>query len=424
MTSIDAVSAREVLDSRGEPTVRVVVESDGSEGQFTVPAGASTGQHEALERRDGGTRYRGRGVREAVQAVNGSIAPHVLGRDVREQRALDESLVELDGTESLTTLGANAVLGVSGAVLRTASRVTDQPLFRYVSEDDSYTLPMPMINVISGGLHAAGGLDIQDVMIVPTGAETFSDAVEMAWEVRQTIRDLVRRTGERPLVADEGGFAPSLDTVEEAFELVCTATEEAGFGVGRDVSIAVDVAATHFYDPQSERYTPSSLDGPLRPDELIEWILEWVDSYPVVSLEDPLSEDAWSQWVRLSESVGDEVQIVGDDLLVTDSGRVTRAIESGTADAVLIKPNQAGTMTRTLDVLDTASTAGLNTIVSARSGESCDSTIADLAVGRGAGQIKIGSLARSERLAKYNRLLGVAERHDCPFADVDVAPRE
>jgi len=423
VTSIDAVSAREVLDSRGQPTVRVVVESDGCEGQFTVPAGASTGQHEALERRDGGTRYRGRGVREAVQAVNGSIAPHVLGRDVREQRVLDESLVALDGTERLTTLGANAVLGVSGAVLRTASRVTDQPLFRYVSEDDSYTLPMPMINVISGGLHAAGGIDVQDVMIVPTGAETFPDAVEMAWEIRQTIRDLVDRTGERPLVADEGGFAPSLDTVEEAFELVCTATEEAGFGVGRDISLAVDVAATHFYDPKSGRYTPSSLDGPLRPDELIEWILGWVDSYPVVSLEDPLSEDAWSQWVRLSESVGDEVQIVGDDLLVTDSGRVIRAIEGGTANAVLIKPNQAGTMTRTFDVLDTASTAGLNTIVSARSGESCDTTIADLAVGRGAGQIKIGSLARSERLAKYNRLLGVAERHDCPFADVDVTPQ-
>jgi len=423
VTSIDAVSAREVLDSRGQPTVRVVVESDGCEGQFTVPAGASTGQHEALERRDGGTRYRGRGVREAVQAVNGSIAPHVLGRDVREQRVLDESLVALDGTERLTTLGANAVLGVSGAVLRTASRVTDQPLFRYVSEDDSYTLPMPMINVISGGLHAAGGIDVQDVMVVPTGAETFPDAVEMAWEIRQTIRDLVDRTGERPLVADEGGFAPSLDTVEEAFELVCTATEEAGFGVGRDISLAVDVAATHFYDHKSGRYTPSSLDGPLRPDELIEWILGWVDSYPVVSLEDPLSEDAWSQWARLSDSVGDEVQIVGDDLLVTDSGRVTRAIESGTANAVLIKPNQAGTMTRTFDVLDTASTAGLNTIVSARSGESCDTTIADLAVGRGAGQIKIGSLARSERLAKYNRLLGVAERHDCPFADVDVTPQ-
>jgi len=424
VSSIDAVSAREVLDSRGEPTVSVVVESDGHEGTFTVPAGASTGEHEAHERRDGGTRYRGRGVRGAVQAVDETIAPHVIGRDVRDQQSLDRALVELDGTESLTTLGANAVLGVSGAVLRAASRVTDQPLFEYVSEDDSYTLPMPMINVISGGLHAAGGLDVQDLMIVPTGAETFPDAVEMAWEVRQTIRDLVRRSGERPLVADEGGFAPSLDTVEAAFELVCTAIEEAGFGVGREVSIAVDVAATHFYDPRSEQYTPSSRDGSLHPGELIEWIRGWVDSYPVVSLEDPLAENAWSQWAQLSATIDDGVQIVGDDLLVTDSGRVTRAIETGAADAVLIKPNQAGTMTRTFDVLDTAQAAGVNTVISARSGESCDSTIADLAIGRDAGQIKIGSLSRSERLAKYNRLLGVAERNDYPFAEFGVTSRE
>lgn len=424
MSSIDAVSAREVLDSRGEPTVRVVVESDGCEGTFTVPAGASTGEHEAHERRDGGTRYRGRGVRGAVRAVNGTIAPHVIGRDVREQQSLDSALVELDGTENLTNLGANAVLGVSGAVLRAASRITNQPLFQYVSESDSHTLPMPMINVVSGGLHAAGGIDVQDVMVVPTGAETFADAVEVAWEIRQTVGDLIRRNGERPLVADEGGFAPSLDTVEEAFELVCTAIEEGGFGVGREVAIAVDVAATHFYDPQSERYTPTSLDGSVHPGELIEWIHGWVDSYPIVSLEDPLAENAWSQWIQLSESIDDGVQIVGDDLLVTDGERVTRAIETGVADAVLIKPNQAGTMTRTFNVLDTAHSAGFNTVVSARSGESCDSTIADIAIGRDAGQIKIGSLSRSERLAKYNRLLGVAEQHDYPFADFDVTSPE
>lgn len=407
MTTIDAVRAREVLDSRGDPTVHVVVESDGTAGAFTVPSGASTGTHEPRTKRDCGTRFRGRGVRDAVDTVEGEIAGAVVGRDVRDQRGLDRRLRELDGTADLRRLGANAVLGVSGAALRTASRVAGQPLYEYVGDGESGRIPTPMVNILSGGLHARGGIEVQDVLVVPVGSETYTGALETVWEVRQSVRGLILDRGERPLVADEGGFAPPLDGASAAFNLVCAGIEAAGFVPGSDVALAVDVAATHFYDPERREYRLESEGKTLGTTGLVERVLAWVDRYPIVSVEDPLSEDDWAGWASLADRLPGGVQLLGDDLLVTDRDRLDRAVEEKAANAVLVKPNQAGTITSALEVCDRATSAGLAAVISARSGETCDSTIADLAVGLNAGQIKIGSLARSERLAKYNRLLAI-----------------
>jgi enolase len=449
---IDAVSALEVLDSRGEPTVRVTVESDGRVGRFTVPSGASTGTHEAHERRDGGDRYRGLGVREAVAAVEGEIRDAVVGRAVDDQRALDEALVDLDGTASLRRLGANAVLGVSGATLRAASRAAGRPLFEHVArvapartrgpgagtgvgvgETDpdpdpnpdpgpdaapDPTIPLPMVNVVSGGRHAHGGIEVQDVLAVPLDASDYSTALETIWSVRRAVRDLIVERGHRPLVADEGGFAPPLDDVTDAFELVCAGIEAAGLAPGEDVALAVDVAATEFYDPDRGRYGLSD-DVDLDATGMVDRVLAWVDRYPIVSVEDPLAEDDWDAWATLLDRAPPGLQVVGDDLLVTNATRLDRAIEREATTAVLVKPNQAGTITRAWDVVADAHDAGLGTIVSARSGETCDATIADLAVGLNADWIKIGSLARSERLAKYNRLLEIEAATDAPLARVE-----
>lgn len=411
---IDDVRALEVLDSRGDPTVRVTVESGDSVGRFTVPSGASTGAHEAHERRDGGDRYRGRGVSDAVAAVDGEIADAVIGRDVRDLRGLDGALSELDGTPRLRRLGANAVLGVSGAALRAASRVAGRPLYEHVGGAD-VRIPMPMVNVVSGGLHARGGIKVQDVLVVPVGAATYSTALERVWAVRQSVRDRIIDRGERPLVADEGGFSPPLDSVADAFDLVCAGVEAAGFTPGDDVALAVDVAATQFYDSNRDAYALESGD-PLAPAEMVDRVLEWAEGYPIVSVEDPLAEDDWAAWARLLDRAPTDLQIIGDDLLATNGDRLDRAIDRRATNAALVKPNQAGTMSGAIDVVRRATRADLNAVVSARSGETCDATIADLAVGLGAGQIKIGSLARSERLAKYNRLLEIEAATGAPLA--------
>ncbi|MFB6255281.1 MAG: enolase C-terminal domain-like protein [Haloplanus sp.] len=417
---VTGVDAWEVLDSRGDPTVRVRVDAGGASGTFTVPAGASTGAHEAVERRDGGDRYGGRGVREACAAVRNDLAPAVEGRPVTDQDGIDAALVDRDGTDDLSVLGANAVLGVSGAVAAAAADATDRPLYEvFASDSGPGDVPMPMINVLSGGLHAAADLPIQDFLAVPIGAETYPDALETVWEVRQAAGARIgakrRSAGDHPpAVADEGGFVPPVADADAAFELLVDAIRDTGYDPGDEVAIAVDVAATHFHDADADGY---ALAGEtLDRGAMIDRVVGWIDDYPVRSVEDPLAEDDWTGWERLADRVGDRVQLLGDDLLATNTGRLDRAVASGAANAALIKPNQAGTITRTRRVLEAAQDAGWAPVVSARSGETCDSTIADLAVGLDAGQIKIGSLARSERLAKYNRLLGIGRAHDGGFA--------
>ncbi|AXG09507.1 phosphopyruvate hydratase [Haloplanus rubicundus] len=433
MTEITDVDAWEVLDSRGDPTVRVRVEAGDAAGTFTVPAGASTGAHEAVERRDGGDRYGGRGVREACAAVRDELAPVVAGRSVTDQAGIDEVLVDCDGTENLSRLGANAVLGVSGAVAHAAADATDRPLYAVLAPDAGPgDLPMPMINVLSGGLHAAADLPIQDFLAVPVGAETYPEALETVWAVRRAAGNRIsadrRSAGNRspsgdgdgdhpPPVADEGGFVPSVADADAAFELLVDAIRGAGYAPGDEVAIAVDVAATHFYDADRDRY---ALAGErLDRAAMVDRVAGWIDAHPICSVEDPLAEDDWDGWERLADRVGDRVQLLGDDLLATNADRLARARGAGAANAALIKPNQAGTITRTRRVLEAAQDAGWAPVVSARSGETCDATIADLAIGLDAGQIKIGSLARSERLAKYNRLLGIARASDGGFAGGD-----
>jgi len=433
MTEITGVDAWEVLDSRGDPTVRVRVEAGNASGTFTVPAGASTGAHEAVERRDGDDRYGGRGVRDACAAVRDDLAPAVEGRSVTDQVGVDEALVDCDGTEALSRLGANAVLGVSGAVAHAAADATDRPLYAVLApESGPGDLPIPMINVLSGGLHAAADLPIQDFLAVPVGAATYPEALEMVWDVRRAAgaRISVERhsTGNRttsgdgagdhpPSVADEGGFVPPVADADAAFDYLVGAIRDAGYAPGDEVAIAVDVAATHFYDADADRYdlAGETLDR----EAMVDRVVDWVDTHPVHSVEDPLAEDDWDGWERLADRVGDRVQLLGDDLFATNAGRLDRAVESGAANAALIKPNQAGTITRTRRVLEATQDADWAPVVSARSGETCDATIADLAVGLDAGQIKIGSLARSERLAKYNRLLGIDRAYDGGFAGSD-----
>ncbi|MEF8856195.1 MAG: phosphopyruvate hydratase [Haloplanus sp.] len=423
MTEITAVDAWEVLDSRGDPTVRVRVDAGDASGQFTVPAGASRGAHEAVERRDGGDRYGGRGVREACAAVRDALAPVVVGRPVTDQEGIDEALVDRDGTENLSNLGANAVLGVSGAVAHAAADATDRPLYDVLAPDSGAgAMPLPMVNILSGGLHAAAELPIQDFLAVPVGASTYPEALETAWDVRRAAGARIRAGEHPPAVADEGGFVPSVADADAAFDLLVDAIRDVGYAPGDEVAIAVDVAATHFYDADRDRYALAG--DTLDPDAMIDRVVGWIDAYPVRSVEDPLAEDDWAGWERLADRVGDRIQLLGDDLLATNAGRLDRAVDAGAANAALIKPNQAGTITRTRRVLEAAQDAGWAPVVSARSGETCDATIADLAVGLDAGQIKIGSLARSERLAKYNRLLGIDRASDGAFAGRDaLAPR-
>lgn len=414
MTPIDDVDAWEVLDSRGNPTVRVRVRAGDATGTFSVPSGASTGTHEAVERRDGDDRYGGAGVKGAVESVIGPLAEAVIGMDPRAQADVDATLVEADGTPGFSRFGANAVLGVSGAVAHAGAVVSKSPLYQHLVPDTPGSLPLPMVNLVSGGLHASGGMAVQDVLAIPVGADTFTQALEMTHAVRTTLCSQVQAAGHRPLVADEGGLAPPLEDPKAAFELVLDAIRSAGYGTGSDgVAIGVDVAATHFYGDGGYRLTER---GPkLDTESMVEHVLSWIDEYPICSIEDPLAENDWDGWQLLSSRLRGRVQLLGDDLLVTNGDRIDRAAENGAANAALIKPNQAGTLTRAVEAAQRAQAAGWNVVISARSGETCDTTIADLAVALDAGQIKIGSLARSERLAKYNRLLEIDREYDGEF---------
>ena len=396
------VHASEILDSRGNPTVLVRVGlEDGSEGRACVPSGASTGAHEAVELRDGGRRYGGKGVLKAVQHVNEVIAPRVLGWSASRQTDVDHIMGELDGTAQKARLGANAILGVSMALSRAAAQSSKMPLYRYLGGARARRLPVPLLNVINGGAHADNNVDIQEFMIVPAGATTFSEALRMASETYHSLKALLKRRGLRTAVGDEGGFAPDLDSDVEALDLLMEAITEAGLEPGTDMALAIDVAANELY--ANGAY---SLGGQTKTaEQLVQWYESLVASYPIVSIEDGLAEDDWEGWSGLNSALGQKVQLVGDDLFVTNPDRIVRGIAQNVANAVLIKLNQIGTLSETLEAIRVAQQQGWSAIISHRSGETEDTTIADLAVATNAGQIKTGAPARSERVAKYNRLL-------------------
>jgi enolase len=407
---IEGVHAREVLDSRGNPTVAVTVATSfGAVEEAMIPSGASTGANEAVELRDGDDRrYGGKGVRKAVQAVNELIGPAIEGLDATAQREIDEKLIELDGSANKANLGANAILGVSLAVARAAAVSLSMPLFRYLGGPSAATLPVPMMNVINGGKHASGALEFQECMIVPVGAPSEAEAVRYGSEVFHALGRLLHGRGLPTQVGDEGGYAPPLATPQEALDLIVRAIERAGYRPGDDVAIALDPASSEFY--QDGKYYPLSRDRSATVAEMIALYTDLCQRYPIVSIEDGLAESDWSGWQQLTEALSKRVQLVGDDLFVTNMQFLERGIEEGVANAILIKVNQIGSLTETLDCIAMAQKAGYGTVISHRSGETEDTTIADLAVATGAGQIKTGSLSRSERTAKYNRLMAIEEQ--------------
>ncbi|WP_062440362.1 phosphopyruvate hydratase [Herbidospora daliensis] len=409
MASIEAVHAREILDSRGNPTVEVeVLLEDGSTGRAAVPSGASTGQFEAVELRDGGSRYKGKGVEKAVLAVTDEIQDEILGIDAEEQRIIDQVMIDLDGTPNKARLGANAILGVSLAVAKAAAESSDLQLFRYVGGPNAHVLPVPMMNILNGGAHADSNVDIQEFMIAPIGAETFSEAVRIGAETYHSLKSVLKERGYATGLGDEGGFAPNLPSNRDALDLILVAIEKAGYTPGTDIALALDVAATEFHN--GGVYT---IDGKgLSADELAAYYEDLVRNYPLVSIEDPFDEEDWAGWKTLTDSVGGKVQIVGDDLFVTNPERLQRGIDTATANALLVKVNQIGTLTETLDAVDLAHRSGYRCMMSHRSGETEDVTIADLAVAVNAGQIKTGAPARSDRVAKYNQLLRIEELLD------------
>ncbi|MCO5972200.1 MULTISPECIES: phosphopyruvate hydratase [Actinoallomurus] len=409
MSSIEAVHAREILDSRGNPTVEVeVLLDDGSEARAAVPSGASTGQFEAVELRDGGERYNGKGVEKAVLGVLDEIAPELLGYDADDQRLVDQALIDLDGTPDKSRLGANAILGVSLAVAKAAAKSADLPLFRYVGGPNAHLLPVPMMNILNGGAHADTNVDIQEFMIAPIGASTFSEALRWGAEIYHALKSVLKGRGLATGLGDEGGFAPELPSNRDALDLILEAIQRAGFQPGAQIGLALDVAATEFYSEGTYAFE----GGKRSAEEMASYYGELLDAYPLVSIEDPLSEEDWAGWKAMTEAVGSRVQIVGDDLFVTNPERLQRGIDSGAANALLVKVNQIGTLTETLDAVNLAHMNGFRTMMSHRSGETEDTTIADLAVAVGSGQIKTGAPARSDRVAKYNQLLRIEELLD------------
>lgn len=406
---IEGVHAREVLDSRGNPTVAVsVATSFGSVEEAMVPSGASTGAHEAVELRDGDKkRYGGKGVLKAVSAVNEVLGPALEGLDVTAQREIDEKLIEFDGTPNKGKVGANAILGVSLAAARAAASSLSVPLFRYLGGPSASTLPVPMMNVINGGKHAAGGLQFQECMIVPVGAPSLHEAVRCGSEVFHSLGQLLHEMHMPTLVGDEGGYAPSLDTIDEAMALLVKAIENAGYKPGDDVAIALDPASSEFY--QDGKYFAQSKDRALTADEMVALYRGLIERYPIISIEDGLAEDDWEAWAKLTAAIGGRCQLVGDDIFVTNTQRLERGIREGVANSILIKVNQIGTLSETLDAIEMAHKAGYSCVISHRSGETEDTTISDVAVATGAGQIKTGSLSRSDRIAKYNRLMAIEE---------------
>jgi len=406
MAEIEALIAREILDSRGNPTVEVeVLLEDDTVARAAVPSGASTGAFEAVERRDGGDRYLGKGVQEAVTAVEEEIAPELIGFDASDQRAVDAIMLDLDATPNKARLGANAILGVSLAVAKAAALSADLPLFRYVGGPNAHVLPVPMMNILNGGAHADTGVDIQEFMIAPIGAATFSEALRQGTEVYHSLKSVLKAEGYATGLGDEGGFAPDLPNNRAALELIGRAVEAAGLSLGTDIALALDVASTEFFSDGSYRFEGA--------DRSMEWMTGYYESlradFPLVSIEDPLAEDDWVGWVHLTNALGDGVQLVGDDLFVTNPERLARGIADGAANALLVKVNQIGSLTETLDAVAMATAAGYASMMSHRSGETEDTTIADLAVAVNCGQIKTGAPARSERVAKYNQLLRIEE---------------
>ncbi|HNE89798.1 MAG: phosphopyruvate hydratase [Actinobacteria bacterium] len=409
MAEIVAVIAREILDSRGNPTVEVEVAlEDGSLGRAAVPSGASTGAFEASERRDGGDRYLGKGVLEAVAAVEDRIAGEVEGIEASEQRLIDQIMIDLDATPNKSELGANAILGVSLAVARAAAESADLPLFRYIGGPSAHVLPVPMMNILNGGAHADTGVDIQEFMIAPIGAEDFNTALRMGAEVYHSLKSVLKKRGLATGLGDEGGFAPDLPTNRDALDLIGEAVEAAGLTLGSDIALALDVASTEFFSDGAYTFEGASKTS----DEMAAYYASLLDDYPLVSIEDPLAEDDWQGWVDLTTAVGERVQLVGDDLFVTNPVRLADGIEKEAANALLVKVNQIGSLTETLDAVALAHRSGYACMMSHRSGETEDTTIADLAVATDCGQIKTGAPARSERVAKYNQLLRIEEELD------------
>lgn len=410
MASIEAVGAREILDSRGNPTVEVEVAlDDGTIARAAVPSGASTGAFEAVERRDGDkARYLGKGVEQAVNAVIDEIAPEIIGFEASEQRLVDQALIDLDGTPNKGKLGANAILGVSLAVAKAAADSADLPLFRYVGGPNAHVLPVPMMNILNGGSHADSNVDIQEFMVAPIGATTFREALRSGTEVYHSLKSVLKGKGLSTGLGDEGGFAPNLDSNRAALDLILVAIEQAGFTPGTDIGLALDVASTEFFKDGAYQFEGAAKT----PEEMVAYYEQLVRDYPLVSIEDPLSEDEWDSWAHLVRDVGDRVQIVGDDLFVTNPERLAKGIELKAANSLLVKLNQIGTLTETLDAVTLAQRNGFTTMTSHRSGETEDTTIADLSVATNAGQIKTGAPARGERINKYNQLLRIEEELD------------
>jgi enolase len=409
VASIEAVGAREILDSRGNPTVEVEVAlDDGTLSRAAVPSGASTGAFEAVELRDGGDRYGGKGVQKAVGAVLDTIGPELVGFEASEQRIVDQTLIDLDSTPDKSRLGANALLGVSLAVAKAAANSAELPLFRYLGGPNAYLLPVPMMNILNGGAHADSNVDVQEFMIAPIGAPTFADALRQGAEVYHALKSVLKAKGLGTGLGDEGGFAPNLESNRAALDLIVEAIGTTGLDAGVDIALALDVAATEFHSEGGYRFEGATKSA----DEMTAYYTELLDAYPIVSIEDPLSEEDWDGWIALTSELDERVQIVGDDLFVTNPARLGRGIELGAANALLVKVNQIGTLTETFDAVDLAHRHGYRCMMSHRSGETEDTTIADLAVATNCGQIKTGAPARSERVAKYNQLLRIEEELD------------
>ena len=406
MAIIEALGAREILDSRGNPTVEVeVLLEDGTAARAAVPSGASTGAFEAVELRDGGKRYLGKGVEKAIKNIHDIIAPEVLGLDAQDQRLVDETMIDLDGTKNKAKLGANAILGVSLAVAKASAESADLSLFKYVGGNNAHILPVPMMNILNGGAHADTNVDIQEFMVAPIGADSFKESLRWGAEIYHSLKSVLKKRGLATSIGDEGGFAPNLESNRAALDLILEAIDGAGFKAGKEIGLAMDVAATEFYENGKYSFEGKQLSSA----EMIAYYAGLVSSYPLVSIEDPLNEDDWDGWAAITKELGNKVQLVGDDLFVTNPERLSRGIAAATANAMLVKVNQIGSLTETLDAVEMAHRAGYRNMMSHRSGETEDVTIADLAVATNCGQIKTGAPARSERVAKYNQLLRIED---------------
>ena len=422
MAIIEALGAREILDSRGNPTVEVEIElEDGTQARAAVPSGASTGAFEAAELRDGGARYLGKGVEKAIAFLNNEIAPELIGFDAQDQRLIDAAMIELDGTKNKSRMGANAILGASLAAAKASAESADLSLFRYLGGPNAHLLPVPMMNILNGGAHADTNVDIQEFMIAPIGAPTFRESLRWGAEIYHALKAVLKKRGLATSVGDEGGFAPNLESNRAALDLILEAITAAGFKPGTDIALAMDVAATEFHEGGKYKF-----EGALKTsDEMIAYYTSLVDAYPIVSIEDPLNEEDWAGWTQMTTVLGSRIQIVGDDLFVTNPERLARGIAGNTANALLVKVNQIGTLTETIDAVEMAHHASYRTMMSHRSGETEDTTIADLSVALNCGQIKTGAPARTERVAKYNQLLRIEEElgAGARYAGRDAFPR-